>query len=63
MTQWIFFGHQRDNKEDGLKMDYIWISDICLERSQGYNGSFLDTKGIIQKMDIKWIQFGTLIIV
>ena len=37
-AQWMFFGHQKDNKEDGLQMDNILVSDMCLERTQGYNG-------------------------
>ena len=28
---WINFGYQRDNKEDGLQMDSTWISDTCIE--------------------------------
>ena len=28
---WIVFGYQKDNKEEGLQMDSIWFSDICFE--------------------------------
>ena len=50
----VVFGHQKDNKKDGLQMDSIWISDTCLERSQECNGYILDTKRIIRKMDYNY---------
>ena len=31
--QWIYFGCQKNNKEDGLQMDSIWISDVIYPKN------------------------------
>ena len=56
---WIVFGYQRDNNEDGLQRDSVWISDTYLDyRGTVFGSLILILNGQQDSVDGFWMPKG-----